>query len=232
MAEAPSFYRCVCGRDIPEANRALHEIRCGGAPRRRGSDRSSNARGPPAEVISVPAEGWSCRVCTLHQPDSALACSACGASRHVPSARQSEGSWSCPQCTYSNRVSDESGREQCQMCGFRPRGDERYSETLINDAEDELPVHVEILQPRRNVELPTNSWICGVCTLENVSSLHRCVACGNMRPPMSSPSAGASSSFPGNATMGLLLGALGGAAINHFAGKAFCLLESVLISYR
>ena len=214
MANAPRFYRCVCGLEIPESNRALHDIRCAGPPRIRDT---SSSRRTSRTVISVPEDGWLCRVCTLHNPDSAQVCRACEAPRHAPSTALAGDSWECPQCTYANRA-----RRRCEMCGFRQSGDERYTDTLIGDGEVDIPGR--IVQSRGLDEVSTGSWTCSSCTLENVSILHQCAACGSARPPVSSAVASFGRENPGNpllpgsTTMGLILGAVGGAAIHHLAG--------------
>ena len=110
-------------------------------------------------------------------------------------------------------------RRQCEVCGFRESGDERYTATLIGDG-------ANFAQSRGREEVSTGSWTCSACTLENVSSLYHCAACGSGRP--SSPTAVSpfdreslgSPFLPGTTTLGLVLGALGGAAINHLSGRS------------
>jgi hypothetical protein len=112
--------------------------------------------------------------------------------------------WTCSQCTFSNPSVSE---RRCAMCEFRLDGDEPYIDTL-------LP-REEVLGSTQTAAAVLNGWTCPRCTLQNLPENIRCEACnadGTVEEPVRV------SSLQSNAMTGLLLGAVGGAMLNHFYG--------------
>ena len=130
-----------------------------------------------------------------------------------------DNSWTCEQCTYVN--ADDVNI--CLICSWRRNGDPRFVDTLIPPPIEQIPRSAsssEIMGSR--ADQGGDPWRCPDCTLENEGSSIFCEVCERSRPPSSLSSTGG---FRGNRALsgtatGLILGAMGGAALNHFAGRS------------
>lgn len=108
----------------------------------------------PDPSVSLAANGWTCEVCTLHNPPTCQSCDACGTDRRrskpMPSPSsapaQADG-WSCEICTLHNA----SSHSRCDACGTERSGS--VSGRLAEDERKERAAKRARTTPARGVDL-------------------------------------------------------------------------------
>lgn len=145
-----------------------------------------------AETIRAENAGWNCPCCTFNNLIFETQCELCCTKNpsvkiaKAPSSSKISG-WECDGCTFVNN----DGSNECQICGTAktvkavvsslpepitkviPKWD-CISCTLENDINTSV---CSLCDTKRACE----SWTCK-CTVKNVSTLSKCIVCGNGKP--------------------------------------------------
>ncbi|RYH14522.1 hypothetical protein EON65_33475 [archaeon] len=156
-----AFYCCNCRKNVPEANRVVHEARCKPIA-------TPSAPEEPPEVIDLTTEFHSTN------QDSSL----------------SSNGWNCPKCTYLNHA-ERIACEVCSTArvGFEEvdfSNDDMLPEEILYNENSMFPATSSSSTTRPSSTRNANSWVCSCCTFENPSSTDACGMCSTTRPAAAS----------------------------------------------
>mmetsp|Transcript_11885 Transcript_11885/g.19857 ORF Transcript_11885/g.19857 Transcript_11885/m.19857 type:complete len:421 (-) Transcript_11885:1309-2571(-) len=153
-------YVCgICNRQIPFANRTIHELRCGSTL---GLSVSAQNKQEPLTSVQesiLPTEASESATISNH-----------------------ERVWGCIHCTFINLVPGT----LCSMCGgaqeaTNHNGSDSESDDDSNSTAASL--NTELAERTASGSSCCDTWSCNSCTYANPRSTSQCIMCDTYRPP-------------------------------------------------
>ncbi|XP_063986968.1 nuclear pore complex protein Nup153 [Diachasmimorpha longicaudata] len=145
------------------------------------------------EKFKPAKDSWECPGCMLRNPTDIISCPCCNASKpgllKAPVPKKPEEvkapliptntskTWECPSCMVKN----DSSAATCVCC--TTSNPLALSKSSMTSAAPVIPnISTSASGFGDKFKMPTGSWSCDVCMIQNKSDITECVACGSLKP--------------------------------------------------
>ncbi|KAJ2005934.1 hypothetical protein H4R26_001689 [Coemansia thaxteri] len=149
---------------------------------------------PKQQSAQAKADDWTCDVCELKSPPSAVKCTVCDAARPIPKsavvpaaapvpnlwaqseflpAAPKDGEWVCDTCELKNAQS----ASKCTVCDAAKPG----PKPAVTAAAAPVP-NLWAQSGFKAAESKAGEWVCDTCELKNAQSASKCTVCDAAKP--------------------------------------------------